>query len=152
MKTLEQILKQDAIYLNDWESKIDVVGDFEGFRMSEKEFNAKSSPWKNEAYWLEEKEKMAKLLSKYEKVNILFASYCYENYSGDAFVLFERDGELYEVNGSHCSCHGLDGQWDEEETNLVTIKHRLNNGRLGKEDYCGNVFYKELCSFLGVAS
>jgi hypothetical protein len=47
---------------------------------------------------------------------ILFAQYDYIDYEGFAFVLFKRDGFLYEVNGSHCSCYGLEGQWDPEET------------------------------------
>ena len=51
-----------------------------------------------------------------EGATILLASYTYENYTGDAFVLFERDGQLFEVNGSHCSCYGLEGQWEPEET------------------------------------
>jgi hypothetical protein len=34
-------------------------------------------------------------------VRILLASYTCENYDGSAFVLFERDGKLYEVNGNH---------------------------------------------------
>lgn len=45
-----------------------------------------------------------------EDVKILLASYTYEDYDGSAFVLFLRDGKLYEVNGSHCSCYGLEGQ------------------------------------------
>jgi hypothetical protein len=49
---------------------------------------------------------------------VLLASYTYEDYSGSAFVLFRRDGKLYEVNGSHCSCFGLesDGAWTDEKT------------------------------------
>ena len=47
---------------------------------------------------------------------ILFASYGGCSYAGDALVLFERDGKLFEVNGSHGSCYGLEGQWNPEET------------------------------------
>ena len=39
--------------------------------------------------------------------DILFADYHTPPYEGYAFVLFKKDGKLYEVNGSHCSCHGL---------------------------------------------
>lgn len=49
---------------------------------------------------------------------ILMAIYEREWYDGDAFVLFEKDGKLYEVNGSHCSCYGLEGQWGPEEVLL----------------------------------
>jgi hypothetical protein len=47
---------------------------------------------------------------------ILFASYGGASYEGDAFVLFERAGKLYENTGGHCSCYGLEGQWEPEET------------------------------------
>jgi len=79
-----------------------------------------------------------------EGVEILLASYSYENYSGDAFVLFRKDGKYYEVNGGHCSCYGLEEQWEPEETTLEDIKHRLENGNLGSNDYCGNEFTEEL--------
>lgn len=55
---------------------------------------------------------------------ILFASYLYEYYDGSAFVLFEWDGKLYEVNGSHCSCYGLEGQWEPEETSVAAVRMR----------------------------
>lgn len=31
-----------------------------------------------------------------------------------AFVLFDKGGALFEVNGSHCSCYGFEGQWEPE--------------------------------------
>lgn len=61
---------------------------------------------------------MQQKLKGWEGINILFASYGEDNYSGNAFVLFEKDGKLYEVNGSHCSCYGLEGQFEPEETTL----------------------------------
>jgi len=78
--------------------------------------------------------------------NVLLASYVYENYSGNAFVLFERDGKLYEVNGSHCSCYGLEGQWEPEETTEEALVHRVLRGSLGSSDY--NPFSNELLSIL----
>lgn len=84
---------------------------------------------------------------------ILLASYGYENYEGSAFVLFERDGKLYEVNGGHCSCYGLseqsysgdtETQWQPEETTLESLRHRLEEGQLGKESYYGNEYADEL--------
>ncbi len=59
-----------------------------------------------------------------EGAKVLYASYEYEDYSGSAFVLFERNGKLYEVNGSHCSCYGLEGQWEPEETFVEAIDRR----------------------------
>ena len=58
---------------------------------------------------------------------ILFASYTYEDYSGYAFVLMRRmsDGALFEVNGNHCSCYGLEGQWEPEETDAAAALLRF---------------------------
>jgi hypothetical protein len=62
---------------------------------------------------------------------ILFAAYDEGDYCGSAFVLIHIDGKLYEVNGDHFSCYGLEGQWDPEETSIKVLKHRLKEGRLG---------------------
>lgn len=32
----------------------------------------------------------------------------------DAFIVFRKDGVLYEVQGSHCSCFGFEGQWEPD--------------------------------------
>jgi len=66
---------------------------------------------------------------------VLLAWYGYGDYDGQAFVLFERDGKLYEVNGGHCSCYGLEGQWDPEETSVKELRHRIENGSLGRDSY-----------------
>lgn len=60
--------------------------------------------------------------------SILFASYGGAAYEGDAVVLFERDGKLFEVHGGHCSCHGLEGQWEPEETTWAAIAMRPRTG------------------------
>ena len=39
---------------------------------------------------------------------VIFAAYGGGGYDGTAIVVWERDGKLYEMNGSHCSCYGLD--------------------------------------------
>ena len=66
-------------------------------------------------------------------VEILHADYTYEDYSGDAWVLFKKDGKLYEVNGSHCSCYGLSEcnyvgntttQWQPEEVTKEELIRR----------------------------
>lgn len=84
-----------------------------------------------------------------EGITILLASYTYKKYEGDAFVLIAKDGKLYEVNGSHCSCYGLEGQWEPEETTKEALMHRLENGKLGME-YDEDVFASELRKVLSV--
>lgn len=57
-------------------------------------------------------------------IEILVASYGEQSYEGDAFVLFRQDGKLYEVNGSHCSCYGLEDQWEPEEVVVDELVRR----------------------------
>ena len=136
------------MYLNDWQGKgfFDVVMEFEDIYMTEAEYNAPEAPYANTAMWEENKRKAAEAIAKpeYQGLEILLASYSYENYSGDAFILFRHGGKLYEVNGGHCSCYGLEGQWSPEGTTVEALQHRLDAGSLGKGDYYGNEFAKEL--------
>lgn len=150
MKALQEIIKQKPVFLNNWSHKIDVIGDFEDIYMNYEEYIAGEPPYSNVKYWLEEKEKMDEAIKRYKNVNILFASYSYANYSGDAWVLFEQNGELYEVNGSHCSCYGLEGQWEPDRVSLKELEHRLLNGTWGEDDWSNNNFKEELCKFLDV--
>lgn len=109
-----------GIYLNDWKDKEAMASDFQI------------------------------KLEDISHADVLLASYGYENYSGDAFVLFRdtRDGKLYEVHGGHCSCYGLEGQWEPEECELDGLRHRLKNGQLGGDKYSGNMFSAELAQVL----
>ena len=69
-----------------------------------------------------------------DNVNILYAWYEYESYSGAAIVIFEQSEKLYEVNGGHCSCYGLEGQWEPQEIKLNEIENRLRKGTFGELD------------------
>lgn len=62
--------------------------------------------------------------SELEGCKILFAVYKTESYEGSALVIFAKDGKLFEVNGSHCSCNGLEEQWSPEETSLEALRMR----------------------------
>lgn len=57
--------------------------------------------------------------------DVIVAAYEAGGYEGDAFVLFRKDGKLYEVNGSHCSCYGLEGMWEPEEVEPEVLLERL---------------------------
>lgn len=63
-----------------------------------------------------------------DNMNILFAEYSSDNYEGSATVIYEQNGQLFEVHGSHCSCYGLEGQFSPEECSVEDILHRANNG------------------------
>lgn len=89
------------------------LGDFEDFKDVCSEFNVDQKDLEKEGVYM--------LLGIYE----------YEEYEGSAFVLFLKEDKLYEVNGGHCSCYGLEGQWEPEETSVKAIGHRLEKGHLG---------------------
>lgn len=55
---------------------------------------------------------------------VYLAWYGYGCYEGYSMVLYEKNGVLYEVNGSHCSCHGLEGQWEPEVTSWEALAMR----------------------------
>lgn len=61
-------------------------------------------------------------------VKFLYASYETPDYEGYAGVVFLKDGKIYSVYGSHCSCYGLEGQWDPTEVSLAEMKHYNDNG------------------------
>ena len=79
-----------------------------------------------------------------EGVEILLASYSRNPFCGEAFVLFRKNGVLYEVNASHNSTDGIEGQWEPEDTLVEALRYRLENGRLGSAAGGINVFADEL--------
>lgn len=105
----------NPIYLGDFDSLDDVKNNFsrDGY---------KNGKW----VILPEEE------TKYDGVNIMLAWYEVDGYEGYAFVLFNKDGKLYTVEGSHCSCYGLEGQWSPDETTAEALRHRMTAGYLGK--------------------
>lgn len=60
-----------------------------------------------------------------KKAKIHLAWYGYGSYRGSSLVIYELNGKLFEVNGSHCSCYGLrDDQWHPEETTVKALHKR----------------------------
>jgi len=62
---------------------------------------------------------------------IIYAGYTYEDYSGEAIVIFRRDGKFYENRDYHCSCNGLES-WSPEETTLEALK--MQTGWVGRAE------------------
>lgn len=69
-----------------------------------------------------------------QNFKVLMAWYDQDCYEGSAFVLFERDGQLYEVHGSHCSCYGLEECWSPEKTSIDALFHHMDQGYFGYQD------------------
>jgi hypothetical protein len=53
--------------------------------------------------------------SEPEPDEVFKAAYDGEGYDGTAEIYYRRGQKYYHVYGSHCSCYGLEGQWDPEE-------------------------------------
>ena len=54
----------------------------------------------------------------------IYAEYEYENWQGYSTVVFTDDWETFGVvTGSHCSCYGLEGQWDPSYHSRKEIDH-----------------------------
>jgi len=61
-------------------------------------------------------EEIAKaLMAIPEPEQVLFAAYGGGGYDGDAVVAYRNGDKYYLVQGSHCSCYGLEGQFTPEE-------------------------------------
>ena len=56
---------------------------------------------------------------------VIAAVYHQESYEGDAMIVYRKEGKLYEVHDSHCSCNGLDN-WNPEETTYEALSDRLS--------------------------
>ena len=69
----------------------------------------------------------------YRDAELIYASYDIDGYEGEAFVLFWMDNKLYEAHGSHCSCYGLEDQWDPEIAELDAILMRSDIDDSDKE-------------------
>jgi hypothetical protein len=87
-------------YFGNWKSHEDVVNDFKGYSDSK-------AP---DGFPTDEE--------------IIYAAYSTPDYEGYALLVYEKDGKLFEVNGSHCSCYGLEECWHPEETSKDAIAMR----------------------------
>jgi hypothetical protein len=76
-----------------------------------------------------------------DEIEIVFAHYSgYGHDDSDyemwAHVLFwnKRQRQLFEVHGSHCSCYGLEGQWEPSEVNVKDILADIKMGKTWASD------------------
>lgn len=64
---------------------------------------------------------------------ILIARYEQDSYEGKAVVLYRNGGSYFYVSGSHCSCFGLEDQWEPEEYSLEILIAAIE--RAGDDEY-----------------
>lgn len=60
---------------------------------------------------------------------VIYAEYDRPGYEGYANVIYRNGDRFYWAHGSHCSCYGLEGQWDPEEYDARTLTYILRRGR-----------------------
>lgn len=59
---------------------------------------------------------------------VIYASYDVDGYEGSAQIMFINRGKIYTVSGGHCSCYGLEGQWQPEEMPIETLQSIAEKG------------------------
>jgi hypothetical protein len=72
---------------------------------------------------------------KPQEIEVIFAVYWYQDYEGSAFVLYRDGGKLFTVQGGHCSCNGLEGQWSPVEVTRESLLLEIEKGNLGRDRY-----------------
>lgn len=66
---------------------------------------------------------------------VFLADYDMEGYGGRAYVVYRKGRSYYTVSGSHCSCYGLEGQWEPEKyTKQQLIEALKKSSRDKRED------------------
>jgi hypothetical protein len=58
----------------------------------------------------------------------VFAAYDIDGYEGSALVIWKEGKKYFVVEGSHCSCYGLEDQWEPTEHAKVEIEKFLGAG------------------------
>ena len=64
--------------------------------------------------------------SDLEDVEIIYAQYETGCYEGSCVVLFKKEGKLFLIEASHCSCYGLEDQWDAVEITEKSLKKEID--------------------------
>lgn len=72
---------------------------------------------------------------KVDDMVVLFAAYNFEYYDGFALVIYVQNGKFYIVEGSHCSCFGLEDQWNPDEMPIEALLHMADKGLGMLNDY-----------------
>jgi hypothetical protein len=61
---------------------------------------------------------------------IVLAIYDQGSYDGTAEVIYVHGGKFYMASGSHCSCYGLEDQWNPVEMPVEGIEKIIAGGGL----------------------
>lgn len=70
-----------------------------------------------------------------EPDEMFFADYGYECYEGHAELIYRRGERYFRASGSHCSCYGLEGQWEPIAYETPALLAAVLERDACKEDY-----------------
>lgn len=91
-----------------------------------------------------------------DNILVLFDHYTYEDYSGYGHVIcYDTEREsFFEAFGSHCSCYGLEGQWEPEyctlEELVYSVEKRIESLKERDWPYSEDGELEELKQFLEI--
>ena len=95
--------------------------------------------------WDEEPAKeYLEILETLNSAKVILAAYDIDGYEGSAYVVYEKDGMLYTVSGSHCSCYGLENQWSPCESALEIIQANIETNYLWNDLSEAKVYMQNL--------
>jgi hypothetical protein len=60
---------------------------------------------------------------------LIYAVYSTPAYEGNAEVIYRQGGKWFEASGGHCSCYGLEEQWDPKEIDPTEHLRAVNEGK-----------------------
>lgn len=119
-----------VVYIKRFKCNEDIASQFSGY----------DPEWSNNENRREVFKDILDLLNSSEVLLAWYGGGCYD---GEACVVYKSEGRLYEVNGSHCSCYGLEDRWKPDGTNK-----RILSMRSSFDDSEFEEVYKEMLDVL----
>lgn len=80
--------------------------------------------------------------SALDGVTIICAYYENEDYDGSSAVLYEKDGKIYLVEAGHCSCYGLEGQFESTQYEEKDLREKLESADSWEDSL---IWVREFC-------
>jgi len=68
-----------------------------------------------------------KLFPTEDELLLAYNESCNDGYAEEAHIYFVRDGQLYAVYASHCSCYGYEDKWGPEKEDWELVKKHLES-------------------------
>lgn len=79
---------------------------------------------------------------KIKEPEYVYAMYCSRDYEGSAITVYanSKAGPIYVVSGGHCSCYGLEDQWDPTEHTPADVVQAIGKWNRGAQDWAAAIF------------